>query len=167
MNSKKYKIPINWPFCVACLCIPIPILICVTVYMFNSKNYEPAFPVVFFTIIIVISMCKQFKSFVLDEEGITCYKFGRFHKRFLWEDVVQVGIVTRGGGGVGSHNTYIVVTPKGVPMFDSKKIKGGDYLVEYEDQTITMNETKKACEAFLSTYGRIDYGKENVFWRKM
>ena len=167
MDKKIYKIPIYWPFFIICLCIIFPILNGVSIYMVRSKNYEPAFSVVFLGIIFFCAMYKKAKSFTLDEEGISCYRFGRFYKRFLWKDVAQVGIVTRGEGGIGSHNTYIVVTPKGVPEFDPKKIKGGDYLVEYEDQTFTMDETKKACDAFLAAYGKIDYGKENVIWRKM
>lgn len=159
--KEQYRIPPYLQRVIVVICCFLLIDIVLPWYALSHKEGELLIVALFYTALMVAmliySLKRDLNSYLLDEDGITCMRFGKPIKQLSWQQVSQVGIAITGGPFRGGSNPFIIVTLEGAERFDPKKDVGGKYISEWEDHLIVIYKTKKAVECFEKTYGKFDY----------
>lgn len=155
--NKEYRIPPHWARLSLEIITVFPICIGAICYSFTSKNYEPLIPALFIGALCVALIYSDSQSWIIDEKGIICLRFGKPYKSVSWQQVKQVGIAIVGGPFTGGSNAYIIVTLDGAEKFNPKKDVGGEYMSKWKDSLIGIYKSEKAISAFKAMYGEFEY----------
>ena len=91
----------------------------------------------------------------LDEEGITCTRFGKTHRFLAWKDVASVHRVRRHEVSVKTSGTRVLlVTPRGCPAYEPGKSCSG-HLADCRGQAILLDDSKENRAYIEEIWGKI------------